>query len=111
MGLPLLMTERQACERLGVSIDTVRRERRRRNVGYVMIGGHPRYTEAHLSEYIEARTVPPCRPQSDPNKSEGIGFPSTSAPICGAGLGSMPEPAKLVAHHSALAILKRPGSR
>ncbi|WP_368415292.1 helix-turn-helix domain-containing protein [Falsiroseomonas sp.] len=67
------MTEADAARRLGVSIDTVRRERKRRRIRYVMIGGRPRYTPAHLVEYLAAQEVAPCRDSSDRDSSPATG--------------------------------------
>ena len=34
-------SEADAARRLGVSVDTVRRERKRKNIGFIMIGAEP----------------------------------------------------------------------
>jgi excisionase family DNA binding protein len=53
--LPELLTEAEAARRLGVSQATLQRERRRPQIRHVMIGGRPRYTPAHLAEYLAAQ--------------------------------------------------------
>jgi hypothetical protein len=42
------LTEREAAAGLGVSVYTLRRERWRGRIGFVMIGCKPRYRERHL---------------------------------------------------------------
>ncbi len=64
--LRLLLTERQAAAALGVSTDTLRREGKRRRVGYAMIAGRPRYTEQHLAAHIHAQEVKPCNESDNP---------------------------------------------
>jgi len=50
LRIPRLLTEREAAEALGVSPDTLTRERRRGRVTHTRIGGRIRYTEMHLSD-------------------------------------------------------------
>lgn len=46
IALPRPIKERVAAEALGVSIDTLRRERHRGRIGYVVVAGRPRYLNA-----------------------------------------------------------------
>jgi hypothetical protein len=68
--LPRLLTERQAAVALGVSIETLRRERKRRRIGYAMTAERPRYTDQHLAAYLSAREVQPC---DESNNLTGLG--------------------------------------
>lgn len=107
--LPRLLTERQAADALGVSSDTLRRERRRRRIGYVMIGGRPRYTEQHLATYLDAHEVQPCDESTIPTAPvilEITGLVGVPAAPHGAGRGLTPADDKRVEHRSALAILQ-----
>ena len=58
--LPSLRTEQEVAKALGVSVDTIKRERRRGSIGYTKIGGRPRYTDAQIADYIKSKEVPPC---------------------------------------------------
>jgi hypothetical protein len=112
--LRLLLTERQAAAALGVSTDTLRREGKRRRVGYAMIAGRPRYTEQHLAAHIHAQEVKPCNESDNPTvpaRSAIAGSPGVQTALCGAGRGSTPRLDKLAEHHSALSILQPQGSR
>ncbi len=53
---PKLMNERDAAAALGVSLDTLRRERKRGRIGYTVVGGRPRYLERHLPPISTHRT-------------------------------------------------------
>ncbi len=68
MQLPHLLTEREAAAALGISIDTLRRERRRGRIDYVKIGARVRHTEKHLVDYIENGTVRCHKSQIDPSR-------------------------------------------
>ena len=92
--LRLLLTERQAAAALGVSTDTLRREGKRRRVGYAMIAGRPRYTEQHLAAHIHAQEVKPCNESDNPTvpaRSAIAGSPGVQTALCGAGRGSTPR--------------------
>jgi excisionase family DNA binding protein len=113
--VPQLLTEREAATVLGVSVDTLRRERRRRRIGYIMIGGRPRYTPQHLRAYISLREVHPCDESSsdllaqDTSATTGLADGQTAPP--GAARGSIPTSDRLAEHRSALMILQPQGSR
>lgn len=109
-GLPKLLTEREAAEMLGVSIDTVRRERKRRRIGHAVIGGRVRYTQDHLAKYIETWSVSAC-PADEPTtlaRSATTGSPSAPTAPSGVEHGSTRRPDRLAVHHSAQAIFGRP---
>ena len=111
---PDLLTERQAADALGVSIDTLRRERKRRRIGYIMIGGRPRYTDRQLAAYISLREVKPCDENSNqlaPDKSATTGSAGGRIAPCGAERGSTPTLDRRAEHRSALMILQPPASR
>ena len=86
-----LFSEAEAARRLGVSIDTVRRERKRKNIGFVMIGRGIRYTDKLLNAYLEARTIKPCRNENTKDGSENTGSLNTERPRIGTGRGSTAE--------------------
>ena len=105
--LPRLLSEREAARTLGVSVDTLRRERKRGRIGHTFIGGRPRYTPQYLMAYVSAREVEPCKPTSDQSvraKSASIGSADDQTALSGAGRGSILTPDKLAEHRSGLAI-------
>jgi hypothetical protein len=111
---PHLLTEQQAADALGVSIDTLRRERKRRRIGHVMIGRRPRYTHWQLAEYVSIREVKPCDEDSNqlaPDKSATTGSASGGIAPCGAEHGSTPTLDRRAEHRSALMILQKRGPR
>ena len=59
--LPSLYTEAQAAQKLGTAIDTLRRERKRGQIGHTMVGVRIRYTDQHLCDYVQANEVKPCQ--------------------------------------------------
>ena len=108
---PRLLTEREADAALGVSIDTLRRERKSGRLGYLNVRGRPRYLERHLLAYLDAQDVKPC--ESEPTgrgRSGTTGFPDAPIPPSGAAPGSTPPAARRVAHRLALTILQPPES-
>ncbi|MDJ0391479.1 hypothetical protein QMO56_25585 [Roseomonas sp. E05] len=113
VSLPRLLTEVVAAERLGISIDTLRRERRRQRIGYTLIGGRPRYTERHLADYITANEVAPCaKADRISSAASGItGSPAAPTVRSGAAPGLIPSRDRRAAHLSALTILSKPSSR
>lgn len=110
-SFPRLMKEREAAAALGVSIDTLRRERQRGRIGYAVVGGRPRYLERHLAAYLDQQDVKPC--ESEPTaraKSATTGSLSGPTPPCGVAPGSMLLPDRQAAHRLALTILQPPAS-
>ncbi len=58
-ALPRLYTEIEAAEYLGVRPETLQRERRAGDIGYITVARREyRYREDHLREYLEARECP-----------------------------------------------------
>ncbi|MBU8539495.1 helix-turn-helix domain-containing protein [Roseomonas tokyonensis] len=111
--LPELLTEAEAAKRLGVSAATMQRERKRRRIRHVIIGGRPRYTADHLAEYLTAQEVAPCREAdtSTPARSPAIGLASGRTAGSGAGPGTILTLDRLAEHRSALTILQPQKSR
>lgn len=110
--IPKLLTERAASDALGVSIDTLRRERKRQRIGYTIIGGRVRYTQDHLAAYIERGSFPPC-PANEPTipgRSVTTGSPSAPTAAPGAEHGLIGQPTRLAAHRSAQTIFGKPNS-
>jgi len=105
--LPRLLKEREAADALGVSVDTLRRERRRNRIGFTMIGGRVRYTEGHLAHYIEDRSIEPCggRDRTSASRSENTGSLGGPTAAPGAGPGSTNGLDRHAAHLSARMIL------
>jgi excisionase family DNA binding protein len=110
--LPRLLTEGEAADALGVSVDTVRRERKAGKIRHTVIGGRVRYTENHLVAYIEAGERGACTASaiSGSAKSEAIGSPSAQTAQLGAAPGSMSEPDRRVVHRSARMIFSKRSS-
>lgn len=106
--LPRLLTERDAAKALGVSNDTLFRERRRGRIAFTLIGNRVRYTEAHLAEYIENRTQR-CRANEtiDRSSSANTGLANGPTPKCGAGAGLIPAHDKRAAHRLAQSTFKK----
>lgn len=108
---PELLTEREAAERLRLSVHTLRRERQRGRIGYVLIASRPRYRETHLTAYIEARDVKPCENGvTAPAKLATTGYPSAPTRPSGAAPGSMSLADKRAAHRLAQMTLQPPAS-
>ena len=54
--LPKLFKEVEVCRYFGVSLDTLRRERKCFGIGFVKIGKKTYYTKTHILEYLEKNT-------------------------------------------------------
>jgi excisionase family DNA binding protein len=107
--LPRLLTEGEAADALGVSVDTVRRERKADKIRHTVIGGRVRYTENHLVAYIEAGERGACTAGaiSESANSVAIGSQSGLTAQLGAAPGSISEADRRLAHRSAQMILNR----
>ena len=103
LRLPRLYSERDAAEVLGISVDTIRRERQRRKLAFTRIAGRIRYTETSLSSYIEDMTEP-CRKK--PSSSAPTSSTSDEAPITGADAGTTLPLDRHAAHRLAQATFK-----
>ena len=108
--LPKLYTEAEAAEELGVSVATLRRERKRRRIGFKRIGQRKvKYTDAHLAEYLERQDVEPCPDEtSGSGKSADTGSPARPSPPTGKSPGSTPTPDSGEAAALARQIFARP---
>lgn len=109
---PRPMTDNQVAELLGVSVHTVRRERKRGALGHVIIGGRPRYLPRHLEAYLNERDMKPCHESAriDRVRLETTGVPGAPTRPSGAGPGSIPPADRRAAHRLALTILQPPSS-
>ena len=71
--LPVLWTEEEVAEYLGVNPETVARERRRERLPFRKIAGLIRYTDGDIREYLER-----CASTSKPERASGTSAgPST----------------------------------
>ena len=109
LRLPKLFRERAAAAALGISPATLRRMRSRGEIGFVMIGRRPCYTEDILAAYIASKTTTPCDAAgpNDLERSGATGSACVPTAPSGAGPGSMPAPDRLAAHRSVQMILSR----
>jgi excisionase family DNA binding protein len=57
-GQQTLLTNRQFCERLGMSYEWGRKKVQRRQIAFVQIGRSVRIPETELDRFIEANLVP-----------------------------------------------------
>ncbi len=106
--LPILLTEPDAAQRLGISLSMLQRLRRGGRIEFFRIGRLVKYKEAQLTDYLEAAA---CREKSGPTKSADAGSRAGAIHPCGAAPGSIPFLDKQSARALALAILKKPGAR
>ncbi len=109
LRLPELFKEREAAKALGASVDTLRRLRKARKIGYTRIGGRVRYTEQHLADYIDRENVEPCQNSktSGPAGSATTGCRNGQTARSGAGPGSIPQLGRQDANNLAQTIFKR----
>ena len=61
---------------IGVSLATLRRERRAGKISYRKIRGRYFYTKADLSEYLERQKVDACDVKTAPSTSAHAGYPN-----------------------------------
>jgi hypothetical protein len=109
--LPRLHTEAQASKELNVSIDTLRRERKRHHIGYTRVGNRIRYTDQHLCDYVHANEVRPCQDIARaPDSSPASGLVNGPAAPCFTGHGLTREPDRRGEHRLALMILQSPSA-
>ena|SRR5690242_18777779 len=107
--MPQLLTEFKAAEALGVSVDTLRRERKAGKIRSTMIRGRVRYTPDYLLDYIKAGERGACTAGaiSESANSVAIGSQSGLTAQLGAAPGSISEADRRLAHRSAQMILNR----
>ncbi|MEP9372507.1 helix-turn-helix domain-containing protein [Mesorhizobium sp. KR1-2] len=103
-----LLTEQYAAVWLDTSIYTLRRERKRGNIGFTMIGSRARYSTADLQAYVDSKSSTPC--PKTVFKSEPTTSPGTKAPLFGKPLGMTPIPDKQSAYLLAQKTFKKPKS-
>lgn len=110
LALPKLLTESEAAEQLGVSVDTMQRERKRGRMPFRKIGGRIKYTPDDLLRYIEraGENQWDSGERTDQDNLENIGSAGGKTAPCGAGAGSTPLPAKLDTQALAREIFKKP---
>ena len=101
--LPLWMTERAVAERLGVSIYTVQRMRKRGELKAKRIGRRWKYRDDWIREYEDEWT--PCQSSSESESGSSTGDPT--API-GVPAGSIQQLDRQDVHRSAQATFKPP---
>ncbi len=107
---PRPLREREAAVALGVSIHTLRRERQRGRIGFVLIASRPCYLDRHLQAYLDARDVKPCDVVTAPARLATSGYLNAPTPPSGAALGSTAPADRRAAHRLALTILQPPAS-
>ena len=113
LRLPRLLTEDKVAELLGISTDTVRRERKRKRLGFTRIGGRVRYAEDQVAAYLQNQReeASPCRKISSalvPSGNIGSADEGTLPP--GAAHGSTPTLDRRAVHLSAQTILSKRSS-
>jgi len=96
--LPKLMKEREAAKALGVSLETLRRIRKRGEIRFRLIGGRIHYTEQDLLDYIDDRSINPCQKnhETTPSKSGNFGSANDPTATHGAEPGTTRKGAKHV---------------
>uniref|UniRef100_UPI0035A86C6A helix-turn-helix domain-containing protein n=1 Tax=Mesorhizobium sp. LHD-90 TaxID=3071414 RepID=UPI0035A86C6A len=105
------LSERHAALRLGVSVDTLQRIRKRNEISYRKIGGRVRYTLADLREFVERTKVEACEKKTSGSvNSRGTTSPSGSARHSFTPLGSIRQPGKPSAHLLAQRTFGKPKS-
>jgi excisionase family DNA binding protein len=65
-SLPRLLTQAETADYLGVTQLTVSRWRKAGKIGFYMVGKSPRFSEAHIAEYLGAQTVPAATAEPRP---------------------------------------------
>src|SRR5947209_3060836 len=111
LTLPRLLDEDQVAEALGCSPDTVRRERKRRRLGFTRIGGRIRYAEDQVAAYLSNQREDPCeRDRTGSAKSADSGLAGEQIAPSGVEHGSTAQLDKLAVHRSAQRILTTPSS-
>jgi len=110
--VPRLMSEHEAARVLHCSIDTLRRVRKRGEIGYTMVSGRVFYTEKQIAEYLERQRVDPCHDQNktEQDKSGTTGSRSAQTVPSGAGHGSTRTPDRHDAHRLAQRTFGTPSS-
>lgn len=109
LPFPQLLTEKEAADSLGVSIDTIQRMRKRGDIAFRKIGGRFKYTAEDLREYIDNQRVGPCqKTTSELQNSEISGYQSAPGRHSTRSHGSTPLPDKRSASALAQATFGKP---
>jgi Helix-turn-helix domain len=106
----VLMTEAEAAKLLRCSVETLRRRRRERSIGFRKLGAHIFYTPGDLAAYVERNhqcPADPPMPASAASSSANSGSPAVARPVPGVEPGSTSAADRLAEYHSARRILKR----
>jgi len=101
--LPAHYSEEEVAEYFCVSVDTLRRERKRGEIKCFRVGTKPRYTDKHILDYLNSKEI--CEKTDTPLATAGSRSAAT-APY-GAQLGSIPQIDKHTAHHLAQATFRK----
>lgn len=112
LHLPRLMDEPTAAAALGMSIDTLQRLRKARQITFRRLSPRKiRYTDADVAAYIE-RSATPCADveMTDRESSVATGFRAGETAPRGAGRGLTRTPDRHAVFHSALTTLSAPNS-
>ncbi|PYD59826.1 hypothetical protein CFR73_09570 [Novacetimonas maltaceti] len=104
-----LLTEQGIAARLGVSVTTVARYRKKGEIGYTMVGRRIRYTPQHLEDYLVRNEITPCA--APLNRQVSTSSANAEGRTTGARAGMIASRDRQSAHRSALAILGKPKSR
>jgi excisionase family DNA binding protein len=106
--LPQLWTDSEVAEYLGCSERTIARWCVQGEIGYVMVGRRRYFTDKHILEYLERRSIAQCRgsEQTDPARSATIGSAGGRTVPCGAGPGSKNDLDKSAVHRSVQRTLR-----
>ena len=94
---------------LRVSVDTVRRERKRQRLGHVKVGRRIFVTENQLSEYLENQRIDPCHESAENTRAKSVNTGSQSGLPArhGAGPGSISAKDRQAAHLLAQATFRK----
>lgn len=85
-----------------MSLDTLRRERKRRRLGRHKVGGRIYTTAEQVADYLTLCRSDPCQPPPDQARSGITGLHATQSPPTGAGHGTTQSVNKLAEQCSSL---------
>ena len=104
VGLPVLLTEKTAAARIGVSLTTLQRHRRAGAIECTKIGRCVKYTEQQILDYLESCK---CREKPAPLNSENISSANGAIRRTGADAGLIPSRDRQNAKVLALKTLRK----
>lgn len=99
-ALPVLYTEAEAAEYLGVSKMTLQRMRRRGDLKFIRVGGRAKYKQSNLLDFLESQQ---CHASASPTNTR-----SSSAPDRRTGTSNGASAGRKSAAVAALEALKPP---